>query len=165
MSLRVVLFLLLATISTLAKPQYGSINNQNQVLTTQNECRTEYQTLTEVVYDEIEEDICQNTYKTKCESVPRRKCTPNRQQKCQNINVQECNTRQEQQCNDVYREVNQPYTDSECWEEAQDCQKVWVDLGYGMKEWRDDPDCPFHYEVHNFKKVVQRGSARVYNCV
>ena len=81
-------YLLLATALTLAKPQYSgtSFVSQSQVSNTnQNDCKTEYQTITEVIYDEIEEDICQNTYQTKCDLVPQRKCSPKRQQKCQNI--------------------------------------------------------------------------------
>lgn len=57
-----VFFYLLIGLAT-AKPQYGgggsSVNsNQNQP---QETCLTSYQTVTEVVYEEVIENVCQDT--------------------------------------------------------------------------------------------------------
>ena len=113
------------------------------------ECKREFQTVTEVIYEQVEEDVCSISNRRKCELVPQRKCTPQRQRKCRTRTTQECQTRVTQQCADVFKEVSQPYTDSECWEEVQNCPKIPVDVGYGVMELISDPKCPFHLQVSN----------------
>ena len=126
--------------------------------------------MTEVIYEQVEEDVCQITNKRKCELVPQRKCTPQRQRKCRTTTKQECKTRVGQQCADVFQEVSQPFSDSECWEEVESCQKILVEVGEGsIPQWINDPDCNFHLQVsklemenyiinfpHNFSEKVQR---------
>ena len=103
--------------------------------------------MTEVIYEQVEEDVCQITNKRKCELVPERKCTPQRQRKCRTTTKQECKTRVDQQCTDALKEVSQPFTDSECWEEVQSCQKILVEVDQGPMQWISDPDCNFHLQV------------------
>ena len=103
--------------------------------------------MTEVIYEQVEEDVCQITNKRKCELVPERKCTPQRQRKCRTTTKKECKTRVDQQCTDALKEVSQPFTDSECWEEVQSCQKILVEVDQGPMQWISDPDCNFHLQV------------------
>ena len=150
---------------------YGVADSQvSTSVASQQECKTEYQTVTEVIYEQVEEDVCQITNKRQCELVPQRKCTPQRQRKCRTTTKQECKTRVGQQCADVFQEVSQPFSDSECWEEVESCQKILVDGGEGsIPQWINDPDCNFHLQVsklemenyiinfpHNFSEKVQR---------
>ena len=150
---------------------YGVADSQvSTSVASQQECKTEYQTVTEVIYEQVEEDVCQITNKRKCELVPQRKCTPQRQRKCRTTTKQECKTRVGQQCADVFQEVSQPFSDSECWEEVESCQKILVEVGEGsIPQWINDPDCNFHLQVsklelenyiinfpHNFSEKVQR---------
>ena len=95
----------------------------------------------------MEEDVCQISNNRKCELVPERKCTPQRQRKCRTTTKQECKTRVDQQCTDAFKEVSQPFTDSECWEEVQSCQKILVEVDQGPMQWINDPDCNFHLQV------------------
>ena len=93
MKLAIVLsFLISTTQLSLAKPQYGGgrprptqrpFQPQPQ---TGPQCKTEYETVNKIEYEEYYDKVCQDTTRTQCDNVPTQQCKPKREQKCQNIN-------------------------------------------------------------------------------
>ena len=93
MKLAIILTLLISTTQlSLAKPQYGGgrprptqrpFQPQPQ---TGPQCKTEYETVNKIEYEEYYDKVCKDTTRTQCDNVPTQQCKPKREQKCQNIN-------------------------------------------------------------------------------
>ena len=94
--------LLLAVCS--ASPQYGGSPFR---------CSHAYTTVKEVVYEEVEENVCKPVYKTY----------------------------QEEECKNVHKVVREGYTETVCdMGNEKHCIKTWQIDGYGNKVWVDNPN-------------------------
>merc|ERR1712010_396214 len=99
------------------------------------QCRTEFVTLWDTVYQEKEEQVCVTEYEKQCTQRIQRLCQPTTRQECHNEYEQQCNTIYKNVCIQKFRTEYEPYTESECTTEyKQDCQFEW--RGYGNdKVW------------------------------
>ena len=113
---------------------YGQPGLQSAVL-----CRTEFSTVWETQYKEVEKEECITMYRDQCETVYTVQCSPVEREECRTVNVEECELEYREECTEEERIVLDEYTETECtevynevceyqWEEGQDKAKIWVPI-------------------------------------
>jgi len=139
----------------------GPTVQRHEVLSQVVQCRTEYVTLWDTLYEELEEEVCTTVYEKQCHTRTQRLCQPTTRQECHQEYEQQCATVYNNVCVQKYRTEYEPYTESECTTEyKEDCQYEWKGAG-NDKVWAPIEGTCQNVPYDNCKEVTKTQAKQV----
>merc|ERR1711955_76553 len=156
LTVSMILSLLLLYIGTesLAKPQYGGVQEVVKAPVVQQpqkvQCTTTYVEVWDTNYIEKVEQQC----KTVSETLYRNKCDT--------VYDTQCNTVTERVCTQKFRQETNPYTETECdTQYKKDCESRWEEDSYGGKKWVEIPSTCQQNKYDTCRDVAKQQTIQV----
>merc|ERR1712126_109142 len=156
LTVSMILSLLLLYIGTesLAKPQYGGVQEVVKAPVIQQpqkvQCTTTYVEVWDTNYIEKIEQQC----KTVSETLYRNKCDT--------VYDTQCNTVTERVCTQKFRQETNPYTETECdTQYKKDCESRWEEDSYGGKKWVEIPSTCQQNKYDTCRDVAKQQTIQV----